>query len=372
MKELLIDSASGAMALTKDRRLVEYWEDMEAPPYAAGAIYLGRAGRVMKALGALFVSLAPGVEGFLPFSEMRDHGLRPGDSLLVQVKRPPQGKKSAYLTQDIALTGRYAMLLPRGDYAHASKRAASRQAMKRLAQRLRPADMGMVLRAKAEDVEEAVLRAEIARLQADWAQLQEKSRHTQAPALLAPAPDALTRLLQDEAELPCRVIAHSEAAARGLDIPLVLHPEPFSLYSIKKQLYEALKRRVYLPSGGSLVLDPTEAALVIDVNTSQDAKKGGDLHLRTNLEAAKEIARLLRLRRAGGMILIDFIDMDTEEQRSVVSSALQEALKEDRVPSEVLGFTRLGLMEMTRKRMDSPLPAQRLEPPQEEENTPDA
>lgn len=372
MKEILIDANACQMALTRDRRLVAYWEQLEAPAFAAGAVYLGRVGRVMKALGALFVSLAPGVEGFLPFSEMRDEGLRPGDSLLVQVKRPPQGGKAAYLTQDISLPGRHAMLLPRGDYAHASKKAASRQALKRLAQRLRPEHMGLVLRKKAEGAAESLLANEIARLQADWEALEQKSRTTRAPALLRPAPDALTRLFQDEEALPERVVTNSEAAASRLDLPVLVHPDPFALYGIRQQLYQALKRRVYLPSGGTLVLDPTEAALVIDVNTSQDAKKGGDLILRTNLEAAGEIARLLRLRRAGGIILIDFIDMDSDQQRDVVSSALQEALKEDPVPSEVLGFTRLGLLEMTRKKMDKPLAAQRQTDLEEEENTPDA
>ena len=368
-----MDAASGHLALTQDRKLVEYREQAEAAPYAAGAVYAGRAGRVMKALGAMFVSLAPGVEGFLPFAEMRDTGIKPGDSLVVQIRRPPQGKKAAYLTQDIALAGRYAMLLPRGDYAHASKKAASRQALKRLAQRLRPIDCGLVLRSKAEGVDEAVLAAEIARLQSDWERLEQRSLHARPPALLQPALDALTRLMQDENALPERVITSSESAVAHLGLPVLVHEDPFSLYGIRQQLHQALKRRVYLHSGGTLVLDPTEAALVIDVNTSQDAKKGGDLILRTNLEAAVEIARLLRLRRAGGIILIDFIDMADDQQRDVVSSALRAALMEDPVPSEVLGFTRLGLMEMTRKKMDTPLPAQGAQAgTQEDEDSPDA
>ncbi len=376
MKELLLRTKGDtpALALIKDRRLLEYWNLDEDLAFKAGAVYLGRAGRVMKSLQALFVTLAPGVEGFLPFDELAGAPRpEPGQALLVQVKKPPQGGKAAYLTCDIALPGRYAMLLPRGSHAAASKRVPDKQAMKQLARRLCPEGMGLVLRASAAAAEKDAIAAEIARLKTDWQDLLDRAGRAAAPALLTPAPGILARLLRDERELPEQVITDDERAASGLALPTRVHPDPFGLYGVEQQLHQALRRVVRLPSGGQLVLDPCEAALLIDVNTAQDGKKAGDLMLRTNLEAANEIARLLRLRRAGGIILIDFIGMDTEAQRAVVQSALEEALKEDRITSEVLGFTRLGLMEMTRKKAEPKLPAQRLAENDHgmEEDTPD-
>ena len=376
MKELLLRTKGDtpALALIKDRRLLEYWNLDEDLAFKAGAVYLGRAGRVMKSLQALFVTLAPGVEGFLPFDELAGAPRpEPGQALLVQVKTPPQGGKAAYLTCDIALPGRYAMLLPRGSHAAASKRVPDKQAMKQLARRLCPEGMGLVLRASAAAAEKDAIAAEIARLKTDWQDLLDRAGRAAAPALLTPAPGILARLLRDERELPEQVITDDERAASGLALPTRVHPDPFGLYGVEQQLHQALRRVVRLPSGGQLVLDPCEAALLIDVNTAQDGKKAGDLMLRTNLEAANEIARLLRLRRAGGIILIDFIGMDTEAQRAVVQSALEEALKEDRITSEVLGFTRLGLMEMTRKKAEPKLPAQRLAENDHgmEEDTPD-
>jgi len=376
VKELLLRTKGDtpALALIKDRRLLEYWNLDEDLAFKAGAVYLGRAGRVMKSLQALFVTLAPGVEGFLPFDELAGAPRpEPGQALLVQVKKPPQGGKAAYLTCDIALPGRYAMLLPRGSHAAASKRVPDKQAMKQLARRLCPEGMGLVLRASAAAAEKDAIAAEIARLKTDWQDLLDRAGRAAAPALLTPAPGILARLLRDERELPEQVITDDERAASGLALPTRVHPDPFGLYGVEQQLHQALRRVVRLPSGGQLVLDPCEAALLIDVNTAQDGKKAGDLMLRTNLEAANEIARLLRLRRAGGIILIDFIGMDTEAQRAVVQSALEEALKEDRITSEVLGFTRLGLMEMTRKKAEPKLPAQRLAENDHgmEEDTPD-
>ncbi len=376
MKELLLRTKGDTPALAhiKDRRLLEYWNLDEDLAFKAGAVYLGRAGRVMKSLQALFVTLAPGVEGFLPFDELAGAPRpEPGQALLVQVKKPPQGGKAAYLTCDIALPGRYAMLLPRGSHAAASKRVPDKQAMKQLARRLCPEGMGLVLRASAAAAEKDAIAAEIARLKTDWQDLLDRAGRAAAPALLTPAPGILARLLRDERELPEQVITDDERAASGLALPTRVHPDPFGLYGVEQQLHQALRRVVRLPSGGQLVLDPCEAALLIDVNTAQDGKKAGDLMLRTNLEAANEIARLLRLRRAGGIILIDFIGMDTEAQRAVVQSALEEALKEDRITSEVLGFTRLGLMEMTRKKAEPKLPAQRLAENDHgmEEDTPD-
>lgn len=378
MNELLIRSLgpAPALALMEDRRLVEYHALTEDLSLQAGAIYLGRAGRVMKNLRALFVRLTGGVEGFLPFDELLGKEVpRPGDSLLVQVKKPPAGGKAAYLTCDLAFPGRYAMLLPFGSGAHASKRVNNRQAMRALARRLCPEGRGLVLRASAEEAGRAEVSAEIAGQLAAFERVLALAEKAQAPALLQSAPSVTQRLLRDLRQLPGRVVTDSEKEARGLGLPVLTQEDPFSLYGVETQLQRALGRRVYLPSGGFLVLDPCEAALLIDVNTGHDAGRAGDPILRTNLEAAAEIARLLRLRRAGGIILIDFIDMQQESQRDLVRQRLEEALKEDRVISEVLGFTRLGLLEMTRRRAESALDAENHQnggEPEEDRETDDA
>lgn len=361
MTELLLQTRglTPALALTRDRLLVDYRELREDLALMAGAIYLGRAGRVMKGLEAVFVSLGGGVEGFLPFSEMPEGiQLKPGDTALVQIKKPAQGGKAAYLTCDVALPGRFSLLLPQGGRAGASGRARNPKALRQLASELCPKGMGLVLRAQAQGADREDILKEISGQAETYRGLLEKAAQSTSPRLLLPAPDAVTRLLRDEQVLPERVITDEEKAARGLGFKVHVTENPFSLYGVEKQLHQALKRRVYLPSGGFLVLDPCEAALMIDVNSGQDTCKAGDLALKVNLEAAREIARLLRLRRAGGIILIDFIDMPGSEQRQQVQAALEEALREDPVKSEVLGFTRLGLMEMTRKKAQAPLLAQ--------------
>ncbi len=349
-------------ALLEDRRLTEYW-DLETPPAVSPeAVLLGRAGRVMKSLGAMFVTLPEGKEGFLPFDEMTgDAPPKPGDSLIVQVKRPSVGNKAAYVSMDVSLAGRLSILLPLGGAAHASRRAGDSPALAALAAAMKPEGMGLVLRASAQGAVREEILAEIGRHVSQWQGLLMRSKSLSAPAVLQCAPDTLSRRLRDLRRPPDSVLTDDGKAAEVLGLPCTLSEDPFALLGVEQQLVSALRRRVYLRSGGTLVLDPCEAALLIDVNTAGDTRRGGDLILRTNLEAAGEIARLLRLRRAGGVILIDFIDMKSKEQQEAVLARLKEALREDPVQTEVLGFTRLGLVEMTRRKADVPLPAQRLD-----------
>ena len=348
-------------ALLQERRLVEYWDLDEPSAVSPEAVLLCRAGRVMKSLGAMFVSLPEGLEGFLPFDEMAGEVQpRPGDSLIVQVKKPSAGGKAAYVSMDVSLAGRLVMLLPLGRAAHASRRAGDPSALAALANKLKPEGMGLVLRMNAQGVPEEQILAEISLHISRWQEIIDRSKSLKAPAVLLSSPDPLTRMLRDLKEPIRQVISDDGKAAEALGLPFSLSEDPFALYGVEQQLAAALRRRVYLPSGGTLVLDPCEAALMIDVNTARDTRRSGDLILRTNLEAAEEIARLLRLRRAGGVILIDFIDMKSKEQQETVLVRLREALREDRILTEVLGFTRLGLVEMTRRKADAALPAQRL------------
>ncbi len=348
-------------ALLQERRLIEYWDLDEPPAVSPEAVLLGRAGRVMKSLGAMFVTLPEEKEGFLPFDEMAGKVQpRPGDSLIVQVKKPSAGGKAAYVSMDISLAGRLSMFLPLGRAAHASRRAGDPSALASLANRLKPEGMGLVLRMNAQGVPEEQILAEIGLHLSKWQEIINRSKSLKAPAVLLSSPDPLTRMLRDLKEPIRQVISDDGKAAEALGLPFSLSEDPFALYGVEQQLAAALRRRVYLPSGGTLVLDPCEAALMIDVNTARDTRRSGDLILRTNMEAAEEIAKLLRLRRAGGVILIDFIDMKSKEQQETVLARLREALREDRILTEVLGFTRLGLVEMTRRKADAALPAQRL------------
>jgi len=367
VKELLIRSQGGkpAAALTDGGKLVAYFPLSPQPFISPEALFLGKAGRVLKNLEAMFVSLPGGTAGFLPFGEMPG-GQRPGggDSLIVQVKKPPQGKKAAFLTMDIALPGRLAVLLPESKVAHASTRleGVEKSALTRTAARLKPEGMGLVLRAAALNAEEKDILADIEVLQNTWQDIRQKAQTGPAPALLLPAPDPLARLLREEREAPSRILSDDLRAAQSLGIHVESSPDPFVLYNIPHQLRQALKRRVYLPSGGTLVIDPCEAGTVIDVNTGRNSVRGQDIILKTNLEAAREAARIIRLRGVGGIVLIDFIDMKTEGHRERVLAAFEEAVKDDPVKTVAHGFTQLGILEATRKKAMPALQAQTLTP----------
>jgi len=367
VKELLIRSQGGkpAAALTDGGKLVAYFPLSPQPFISPEALFLGKAGRVLKNLEAMFVSLPGGTAGFLPFGEMPG-GQRPGggDSLIVQVKKPPQGKKAAFLTMDIALPGRLAVLLPESKVAHASTRleGVEKSALTRTAARLKPEGMGLVLRAAALNAEEKDILADIKVLQNTWQDIRQKAQTGPAPALLLPAPDPLARLLREEREAPSRILSDDLRAAQSLGIHVESSPDPFALYNIPHQLRQALKRRVYLPSGGTLVIDPCEAGTVIDVNTGRNSVRGQDIILKTNLEAAREAARIIRLRGVGGIVLIDFIDMKTEGHRERVLAAFEEAVKDDPVKTVAHGFTQLGILEATRKKAMPALQAQTLTP----------
>ena len=367
MKELVIRSKGGqpAAALTQGGRLMAYFPLSSPPEISPEAVFLGKAGRVLKNLEALFVSLPGGASGFLPFSEIPG-GERPrgGEAIIVQVKKPPQGNKAAFLTMDIALPGHLSLLLPRGRVAHASTRleGAEKAALTRLAARLKPEGMGLVLRASAQDAGEAAIKADIAGLIDAWQTVLEKAQTRPAPALLLPAPHPLERILREERQPPKRALSDDVKAASGLGIPVEESADPFALYNIPHQLHQALKRRVYLPSGGTLVIDPCEAGTVIDVNTGRNSVRGQDIILKTNLEAAREAARIIRLRGVGGIVLIDFIDMKTEGHRERVLAAFEEAVKDDPVKTVAHGFTQLGILEATRKKAMPALQAQTLTP----------
>ncbi len=368
MNLLLVQTGADAAeyAAMEDGRLTEYACLRAGATALTEGVWLGKVSRVMKSLSAVFVRLSPQLEGFLPLSEIPfETKAQPGDELIVQVRKPPVQGKGPFLSCDVALAGRLAILLPLSRARHVSGRVEDREERERLlsvAGELAPQGMGLVMRAQSAGLTRDAAAAEVAELLAQWTEILKKAAASRAPALLRGSPEPLARLLRDLAYTPEKIVANAEPASLPAGIPLERCPQPFALWGVREQLRKALRRRIYLKSGGTLVVDPCEAMTVIDVNTAQSSS-GRDKEasvLALNLEAAQEIARVLRLRRAGGIVLIDFIGMQQEGNREKVLAALEAALKKDRVKTVVHGFTSLGLVEMTRRKADEPLDAETL------------
>lgn len=351
-------SNGSAVALLKDGQLVEHLALDEQEALAPEGVYLGKTGRVMKNLNACFVSLPSGQEGFLP---CKKDMLTPGDVALVQIKRPGVGSKTPHLTRDIALTGRTLVYLPYGKGDKVSGRVEEKyqkQRLKEVAATLPRAEGAFIMRHMSLLAAEETIRKEGEALVAAWADIKEKAKKTSPPALLRPSPHPLSRLMRDLQEEVDSIISNDADSLAFLNLPLQHHPSPMALHDVPGKLRKALKRKVYLKSGASLVIDPCEAMTVIDVNSDKCTVGSHCSKVEVNKEAAAEIARLLRLRGVGGIVMIDFIDMDTQEERQQVLTALEDNLRWDRVKTTIQGFTALGLVEMTRKRAED---AQKVE-----------
>lgn len=358
-KRILIEHRDGAreIALMNENRLLYFTR--ESSGVQAEQIYLAVADRMVKGMEAAFVRLPGGQTGFLPFAECREKPAS-GDRLLLQVKKPPVGEKAPYMTADIALAGRYAILTPRKAECGVSKKITDEAARARLyetARRLAPAGMGLVMRTESAAAPEEALQAEIAALAQRWRDIRGQASAGAAPCLIRDREDTLSRLLRDEHGQIEEILTDAPERAAGLGLPVRSCENPFALYRVRAQWEKANQRKVWLDCGGFLVTDRTEALTVIDVNSGKftGGKTGAEqTFLRLNLEAAREIARLMRLRRMGGIILVDFVDMQKEESREQVLAAMAEALRDDPVKTALHGFTHLGLLEMTRKKTEAP------------------
>ena len=355
------------IALMEDGRLCEYIQSRDAGELKADEIYLGRVSRVMKNLQAAFIRLTGGKDGFLPFDEIPGGQPLPGDSLLVQVKKPPLDAKAAYMTAKIALPGSCFTLLVKEPGSRISNRVrdeGKRKALYRLADELAPEGMGLLMQEGALSLDKEALKADIEALRQRWLSLERKAADCSAPALIEGAPDAVQRLLQSLPEGPEKIITNLPEKLPGYGILVTQANDPMQLYEVEHKLRKALRRRQSLKSGAVLVIDPCEAMWVIDVNTAANiaGKDREKTILATNTEAAREIARLMRLRRMGGIVLIDFIDMTSSAGREEVVSALREALKHDPVKTSIHGFTALGFLELTRKKTEAPLRGETLLP----------
>lgn len=373
------------IAVLEDKVLVEHYVSIQAQSSMVGNVYLGRVQNVLPSMEAAFVDVGKGRNAVLYAGEVNwdaagleggqarriEQALKSGDSVLVQVTKDPIGHKGARLTSQVTLAGRYLVYVPGGGMTGISRKLpdTERARLKKILREVVPDSAGVIVRTAAEGASEEELRADIERLQAQWEAIEAKSKTASAPALLQGEPDMAIRVVRDifNDDFSSLVVQGDEAWSTISGYVGELAPDladrvskwtgtgdVFAAHRIDEQLAKGMDRKVWLPSGGSLVIDRTEAMTVIDVNTGKFTGSGGTLEetvTRNNIEAAEEIVRQLRLRDIGGIIVIDFIDMVLESNRDLVLRRLVECLGRDRTKHQVAEVTSLGLVQMTRKRV---------------------
>jgi Rne/Rng family ribonuclease len=375
------------IAVLEDKIMVEHYVNRNSNISYVGNVYLGKVQNVLPSMEAAFVDIGKGRNAVLYAGEVNwdaagladgaprkiEHVLKTGQSVLVQVTKDPIGQKGARLTSQISLPGRYLVYVPSGEMSGISRRLPDqeRSRLKTILKNLIPDDAGVIVRTASEGASEEELERDVIRLKAQWEDIDKKSKEsgTNAPALLYSEPDLTVRVIRDIFNEDFdKLIVQGDQAWDDINNYLGhIAPELtakiekwtgtrdlFVENRIEEQLAKAFDRKVYLPSGGSLVIDRTEAMIVIDVNTGKFIGKGGNLEetvTKNNLEAAEEIARQLRLRDMGGIVVIDFIDMTLESNRDLVLRRLIECLGRDRTKHQVAEVTSLGLVQMTRKRV---------------------
>ncbi|HET7476065.1 MAG TPA: Rne/Rng family ribonuclease [Dermatophilaceae bacterium] len=377
------------IGVLEDGVLVEHYVSRESNVSMAGNVYLGRIQNVLPSMEAAFVDIGKGRNAVLYAGEVNwdaaglegarakriENALSSGQSVLVQVTKDPMGHKGARLTSQISLPGRYLVYVPDGNVTGISRKLPEneRNRLKKILREVVPDGAGVIVRTAAEGASEAELRADVERLTLAWEAIQAKAKTASAPALLHGEPDLTVRVIRDvfNEDFTRLVVAGEPAWSEVSDYLGAVAPDLagrlerwtgevdlFATYRVDEQLAKAMDRKVWLPSGGSLVIDRTEAMTVVDVNTGKFVGSGGNLEetvTRNNIEAAEEIVRQLRLRDIGGIIVIDFIDMVLESNRDLVVRRLLECLGRDRTKHQVAEVTSLGLVQMTRKRVGSGL-----------------
>lgn len=375
IRELLIDDAQGYLraAVVEDGRLCEIHGEKSGGAGETESVFYGKVQAIKPSLKAAFVDIGTELHAFLPLAD--DSTLRCGDWVIVQGQaKQATDTKGLRVTAKLNLAGKWLVLVPGQSGVHVSKKVRDpelREALLDIAQEICPPDCGLIVRTASEGVTQPLLEEETHALHAVWQEIQEKAAGMRKPGLLHGRLPLHMRLIRDMRELS-RIVISSQAgyeallaAQRAQQIDahtrIELYREErqliFDAFGIEPQIDKALRRRVWLPCGGYLVLDFCEAMTVIDVNSGKMIL-GRDLEetaLRVNLEAAEEIARQLRLRDVGGIVMVDFIDMRLEEHRQALLLRMKEALSGDRSPTTVEGITRLGLMEITRKRAHAQL-----------------
>ncbi len=372
------------IAVLEDGVLVEHYVSDQAAASMVGNVYLGRVQNVLPSMEAAFVDVGKGRNAVLYAGEVNwdaaglegqprriEQALKSGDSVLVQVTKDPIGHKGARLTSQVTLAGRYLVYVPGGGMTGISRKLPDieRNRLKKILRDIVPDSAGVIVRTAAEGASEEELQADIARLRGQWEAIEAKAARASAPALLQGEPDMAIRVVRDifNDDFSQLLVQGDEAWDTISSYVAELAPDlasrvttwtgtldVFTVHRVDEQLAKGMDRKVWLPSGGSLVIDRTEAMTVIDVNTGKFTGAGGTLEetvTRNNLEAAEEIVRQLRLRDIGGIIVIDFIDMVLESNRDLVLRRLVECLGRDRTKHQVAEVTSLGLVQMTRKRV---------------------
>jgi ribonuclease E len=372
------------IGVLEDKVLVEHYVAKSAEASLIGNVYLGKVQNVLPSMEAAFVDIGRGRNAVLYSGEVDwelaetgnqpkriELALKSGDTVLVQVTKDPVGQKGARLTSQVSLPGRYLVYVPNGSMNGISRKLpdSERTRLKKILKEILPEDAGVIVRTAAEGATEEQLTLDVERLQKQWEDIQTKVQKSQAPLLLHSEPDLLIKIVRDvfNEDFQKMIISGDDAAETINNYLAAVAPDllervekydgqkdVFDEYRIGEQISKALDRKVYLPSGGSLVIDRTEAMTVVDVNTGKFVGSGGNLEetvTKNNLEAAEEIVRQLRLRDIGGIIVVDFIDMVLESNRDLVLRRLMECLSRDRTKHQVAEVTSLGLVQMTRKKL---------------------
>jgi ribonuclease E len=382
------------IAVLEGRTLVEHYVSLPTDDTMSidGNIYLGRVQNVLPGMEAAFVDIGTPKNGVLyrgdvvyDPSEVEggdrpriERVLRNGQSIIVQVTKNPIGHKGARLTQEVSLAGRFVVMVPGQPQTYGiSKRLPDdeRRRLRRILDRLRPDDAGLIVRTAAEGATDEELERDMRRLDAQWRQISTLARRAKPGSLLYKEPTLVIRLIREEFTKEYRGIViddrslyeevrgYVEAIAPELAERVELYDDEaerlpvFEKFHVHEQLHKALDRKVWLPSGGSVVVERTEALTVIDVNTGKNVGSSNleETVFRNNLEAAEVVARELRLRDIGGIIVIDFIDMESKANRAAVEEAFRQALARDKTRTQVFPISELGLLEMTRKRVSEGL-----------------
>ena len=391
-KDMLVRfvGAEAAVALLEDRRLDEIALPRRDNANLLGNIYLGEVENVLPGMQAAFVNIGLEKNSFLYVEDAvaadgrrlteektapeRERSIsdlvKKGQNVIVQIFKEPSGTKGARVTMQPSLPGRYLVLLPCGNYIAVSRRIENEEERERLKELVRadlPQNMGVIIRTVAEHADQRLLSSELRSLLKTWRRIQGWAVKSSAPSLLHSDMDLLERTVRDTnpADVDRIVTSDEEAFEKVTEVVGAIAPalqekivleessDLFLDYDVYAQIERALQRKVWLKSGGYIIIDQMEALTAIDVNTGKyvGERSLNDTVFKTNMEAVTEIARQLRLRNIGGIVIIDFIDMDNAEDKNRLLAALEEEMKKDRVRITVMGITQLGLVELTRKKI---------------------
>ena len=378
------DDGRFQIGVLEDGLLVEHYVTQSQSVSIIGNVYLGKVQNVLPSMEAAFVDIGRGRNAVLYSGEVDwdaaetgnqprriELALKTGDQVLVQVTKDPVGQKGARLTSQISLPGRFLVYVPAGNMSGISRKLpeGERARLKQILKGALPDEAGVIVRTAAEGATEEQLKLDIERLQMQWEEITRQAESGKAPMQLHSEPELLVKIIRDVFNEDFQRLVVSGKTANSTIRSYLANVAPdlverlveysdsediFDHFRIGDQIVKALERKVYLPSGGSLVIDRTEAMTVVDVNTGKFIGSGGNLEetvTKNNLEAAEELVRQLRLRDIGGIIVIDFIDMIQQSNQEAVRRRLLECLSRDRTKNQVSEITSLGLVQMTRKKI---------------------